>query len=408
MNANALKPRLEIHAYAGPMEKDEAEKFRKLWKKPPRQNQIDSLVKMRFKDMEKGLERLGKTLAKKCSVEWREYWPFLDSFADLSTDEGLELFEKYLAYRTTVEYSSSLVSPDSLKDVSSDGKTNSHNLSDLCRAFQAFNLSDKEDSGSVLNPFLYVEKSLQVFANRIAQPVLNLLETEQNSITQTLKSEMKHLEQSVASYMDDVRFISVNFNVVHSRLGVLVSNRLKDLVQVDDDYISLKRKIEILCNKHLDCFSSDDESHNHKNQVLLKKKSTSTNKQVVCLLQCILDGFCCTDDLIQIDLNTEIECVNAWKEAKPCECVWQVRGSKKNSSLSRNSSLRRRLKNHKETAMRKLLFDESFGANKENSSSDEEEFFTPPPSPSFLQVSESDDDSFDDSQLPEKDVFIEG
>lgn len=433
---NALKPRIEIHAYAGPMEKDEAEEFRKVWKRAPRTLKFSSpsnasnhdISNLRFRDMDKGLERLGKTLANKYKVEWREFWPFLDSFADISTDEGLALFEKYLAYRTNVEYSGSR-SPVSPKDVSSDGRASSNNLSDLCRAFQDFNLSEGEDDGidcssQVLNPFLYVEKSCRVFANRIAQPVLNLLETEQNSITQTLKSEVKHLEQSMMSYMDDVRFVSVNFNVVHSRLGSLISSRLKDLVR-EDDCVSLRRKIEVLlerCNKHLDYFSSDDESMNHKNQVLVLKKSTSTNKQVVCLLRCILDGFCSSDAALG-DLSTEVECLAAWKEAKPCECVWQTRGNKKGSSLSRNSSMRhsaRRFRNHKNSSVRKLTFDEdrfkcdsppqqiSDGSNKEvSSSSDDEEFFTPPASPSLLRVSD-DEDIFDDSQLPDKDVFIEG
>lgn len=400
------------------MEKHEAEEFRKVWKKPLRNLKDDIVVRKRIKDMDKGLERVGKYLANKYSVEWKEYWPFLDSFADISADEGLELFEKYLAYRTNEEYSDSfIISPESPSNVSCS--TSSNNLSDLCRAFQAFNINDSSDCNSpVLNPFLYVEKSCQVFANRISQPVLNLLENEQNSITQNLKSEIKHLEQSMASYIDDGRFISVNFNVVHSRLGVLISNRLKDLLQADDDYISLKRKIEILlekCNKHLDYFSSDDESMNHKNQVFVQKKSTSTNKQVVCLLRSVLDGFCCTD-LERIELNTEGECVAAWRHAKPCECVWK--NNKKGSSLSRNNSVRqsRRLRNKE--AMRKLIFDDSRGKNesfclssKESSSSDEDEFFTPPASPSLMQVSDDDDDSdeiFDDSQMPEKEVFIEG
>lgn len=395
------------------MEKHEAEEFRKVWKKPLITLNNQNIEKVRYRDMEKGLERVGKILAKKYSVEWREYWPFLDSFADIGTDEGLELFEKYLAYRTEMEYSDSflIISPESPKSVS--GSASSSNLSDLCRAFQAFTLEDSTDA-TVLNPFLYVEKSCQVFANRIAQPILNLLETETNSITQNLKIEIKHLEQSMASYIDDTRFVSVNFNVVHSRLGVLISNRLKDLIQADDDYISLKRKIEILlekCNKHMDYFSSDDESMNHK--VLIKKKSTSTNKQVVCLLCSILDGFSNAD----LEINTEIECVEAWREAKPCECVWQLKNNKKNSALSRNNSVRHSRRFKTREASRRLIFDDNSNTRNESSllnkettsSSDEEEFFTPPESPIFMQVSDDDDDeSFNDSQLPDKEVFIEG
>lgn len=428
------------------MEKTEADEFRRLWKKPPRSlistppvKGVDLVATMRLKDVDKGLERLGKTLANKYHVEWKEYWPFLDSFVDLSSDEGLELLEKYLAYRTSMEYSGSIPSPP---EVSSDGRNGLHNLSDLCRAFQAFNLSDKEttpqfnfsfeervadSSSQVPSPFLYVDKSCQVFANRISQPVLNLLETEYNNILQMLESEMKHLEHLMVSYVDDTRFSSVNFNVVHSRLGTMVGNRLKDLLHLEDDYISLRKKIEILlekCNKHLDYFSSDDESMNHRNQVVVKKKSTSTNRQVTCLLECILDNFG-TSDAALADLNTEAECSIVWKEAKPCACIWQVRGSKKGSSLSRNNSLRhsaRRFKNQDVT--RRLVFDDescpensfksfgtpeqvSDGSNKEgSSSSDDEEYFTPPSSPSLMEI--SDDEFYFDSILPDKEIFIEG
>lgn len=428
MNKNSLTPRLEIHAYAGPMEKEEAEEFRKVWKKPHRLLNDHSVVKMRYKDLDKGLERLGKLLANKYSVEWKEYWPFLDGFIDIGTEEGLELLEKYLSYRTTSEFTndSILISPESPKDTSVG--ISSNNLSDLCRAFQAFNLEENTNSPTtqILNPFLYVEKSCQVFANRISQPVLNLLENknnitkfniEDNGFTQTLKSEIKHLEQSMASYIEDVRFVNVNFSVVHSRLGVLISNRLKDLIQNEDDYISIKRKIEIVlekCNLHLDYFSSDDESLN--NKLIIKKKSTSPNKQLVCVLRSILDDFFNSDLLEKHELNTENECVVAWKLAKPCECVWQLKSNRKNTSLSRNNSVRHSRRLRKKEANKRLIFDESFTndnfiQNRETSSSDEDEFFTPPTSPSLIQVSDFEDDSdemFEDSLLPEKDIFIDG
>lgn len=222
----------------------------------------------------------------------------------------------------------------------------------------------------------------------------------------------------MTSYMEDVRFVSVNFNVVHSRLGFLISHRLNDLIQCNDDCILLKQKIEILlekCNKHLDYFSSDDESLNYKSYIK-KKKSTCVNKQFVCLLRSILDDLSNLDSVEKCELNTEAECVAVWKRAKSCECVWLLKSNKKNSSLSRNNSVRHSRRLRKKEATRRLIFDENVRndnsiQSKETSSSDEEEFFTPPSSPSLMQVTDFEDDSddmFEDSLLPEKEIFIEG
>lgn len=37
-----------------------------------------------------------RTLAKEFHVSWKEYWPFLDKFIDLASEDGLKLLEEYL------------------------------------------------------------------------------------------------------------------------------------------------------------------------------------------------------------------------------------------------------------------------------------------------------------------------
>ncbi|XP_043255816.1 ankyrin repeat and LEM domain-containing protein 2 homolog [Colletes gigas] len=112
LNTDPISPRLEVRAFAGPMTKSRALEFKKKWKTPPRLNMtpvkritedesnmtnncVNNLM-LRLQDSEKGLERVGRDLAEEYQVSWKEYWPFLDDFADFRTTEGLMKLEKYL------------------------------------------------------------------------------------------------------------------------------------------------------------------------------------------------------------------------------------------------------------------------------------------------------------------------
>ncbi|XP_076344928.1 ankyrin repeat and LEM domain-containing protein 2 isoform X2 [Tachypleus tridentatus] len=101
-------PVLNVKAYAGPMSPTQAELFYKKWKTPPllRGDNMDMKVlqKIRLTDPEKGLERVGRDLAKHMKVMWSEYWLFLDSWCDLSSQEGLKKLEDHLKkiYRQVV------------------------------------------------------------------------------------------------------------------------------------------------------------------------------------------------------------------------------------------------------------------------------------------------------------------
>lgn len=348
------------------MKKQEAENFRRAWKKIPRALQLrpsktkilddtvnsDALAVMRFKDTEKGLERLGKNLANKYRVEWKEYWPFLNSFVDIASSEGLDLLENYLAFRVKSEYSTGKMSNE-ISGKSSPENSILSPVSDLCREFQAWNIDDhsprkidiklspreKRNNGPLahsnllkqdVSPFLCIEKSCQVFAHRISQDILYLLETDyNNSTTSILENQIKHLELLMTSYMDDNRFSEINFQAVHSRLGSLISNRLRDILKLEDDLIFVCKNISCwleICNKSLDYFSSDDESiPRHQNIAI--PKSTSNNRQVMCLLECVLTSL--NFDTVIIDVSTEADCAEVWGKSKLCSCVWQSKGFKR-------------------------------------------------------------------------------
>lgn len=87
-------PILTLRAFVGPLSPSKAEDFRRLWKTPPREK-AGFFNNVRKSDPERGIERVGRELARELRYPWAEYWEFLDCFIDLSSAEGLQKLEEY-------------------------------------------------------------------------------------------------------------------------------------------------------------------------------------------------------------------------------------------------------------------------------------------------------------------------
>ncbi|XP_044747761.1 ankyrin repeat and LEM domain-containing protein 2 homolog isoform X2 [Coccinella septempunctata] len=345
-------PRLEIQAYAGPMNKEGAERFRKVWKTPPRSlkfntptknlnSSIDSVASLKYKDPMKGLEILGKTLATQYDISWKEYWPFLDSFIDIASEEGLDLFENYLKERV-LDVSTSMVSMNLENTTREKTSLNVSSITELCNAFQAIQLNSSSSSSSDsfqdeldskisknFSPFLGLERACQVFATRFSKNILN---NGEKNLINILDAEIKQLEIVILSYMNDNRFSEIDFSNVHCRLSYLIAQKLNSELSIFEKIESL---IEV-CSQSFDCFSSDDESANFKDSAQVKN-GTSIREQFLCLAHSILnhlnqnlEPYC--------DNVTEQDCVEIWGNLTSCPCVLYPRKSRRNSNLQRSNS----------------------------------------------------------------------
>ncbi|XP_066258044.1 ankyrin repeat and LEM domain-containing protein 2 isoform X3 [Euwallacea similis] len=396
-NRDPLSPRLEIHAYAGPMDKKGAENFRRVWKTPPRSLNLnspdgkkvfsDSLSSLRLKDPEKGLERIGSQLANSYNTCWKEYWEFLDSFIDISSEEGLNLLENHL-------------------------KNKEKHL---------------QEPFEVFSPLMNNQETV-VFANRIISSILTMLHCNDREYENTLKileTDAKLLELLIDSYMTDERFAEgVNFQKVHSRIAHLVALKLRENYKdCDDDFLvnKLETILESLVKKS-DYFSSDDEGPNYKDSL---NKPTMYRKQATCLLSRLKDYAILEQSSINgDDLNS-----NPWQWLAVCNCVFHRRKPKRNH-LSRNSSFKNYSINSQsrkfnlQNVSKKLCFgedlkigdhldgasgDSSFNLSSDSSKSDsEDDFYTPVGSPSeFRSLANSDsEDQYSDAELPKVEVYL--
>ncbi|XP_013171692.1 PREDICTED: ankyrin repeat and LEM domain-containing protein 2 isoform X2 [Papilio xuthus] len=399
INNDPLCPRYEIRAFAGPMASRDAESFRRRWKTPPRAG-------FRLAEMSKGLETVGRSLAEQMKVNWKEYWPFLDTFTDLRTKEGLTLLENYL--KNKYEIACSIVyndscsqyhhTPDelslsaiSLNTTQSPVKEPLSPISDLCAAMRSCTITsdrppywkrtdpirqrlcrqptlkatingDITPPVNTVNQLLCIERTCQVFAKRIADALVFSLTAEPEIASDSLKSEAKHLQHTIYTYMNDERFKTINFSLLHSRLAQLVVFKLKQKTKELDDVNSLVEFLVKLRCPNDDIFSSDDERKTFSFRSRIKI-SHVIDEHVRCLSSFICEELTETDET-KGPAVSDTECSEIWSRASKCRCDWNIdmfeRNSKKNASFRKNrSTLSSSPKS--ESFIRRLMFDQDIG-----------------------------------------------
>ncbi|XP_068623068.1 ankyrin repeat and LEM domain-containing protein 2 homolog [Battus philenor] len=403
INIDPMRPRYEIRAFAGPMASREADSFRRRWKTPPR-------AAFRLAELSKGLESVGRNLAEQMNVGWKEYWPFLDTFTDLRTREGLTLLENYLsekynsaatfAYSDSCAQSMQLPEDLSVSGISLGNITQSpiresplSPISDLCAAMKTCKISSDRPAhwmktdpirqrlcrqptlkptlmngdtppsiNHTVNQLLCIERTCQVFAKRIADALVFSLTAEPEVAGDSLKSEAKHLQHTIFTYMDDERFQSINFSLIHSRLAQLVVFKLKQQTKDLDDINNLVEFLIKLKCPNDDIFSSDDDRKPsaYRSRV---KMSHVIDQHVRCLASFICEELTESDET-KGPAVSDTECSEIWGRASKCRCEWKIevfeRNSKKNASFRKNrSSLSTSPKN--ESFARRLMFDQDIG-----------------------------------------------
>ncbi|CAG9782287.1 unnamed protein product [Diatraea saccharalis] len=356
--------------------------------------------------------RLFRELAEEMKIGWKEYWPFLDTFTDLRTNEGLTFLENYLktkydsacslAYNDSCANSQlpddSLLSRISLLNVSQISPLSP--MSELCVAMNTCKISsdrhqewkiennngnrqrairrspvtepapingETQITNHTVSRLLCIERTCQVFAKRIADALVFSLNAEPEVAGDSLKSEAKHLHRTMLTYMDDDRFRTIDFALVHSRLAQLVVFKLK---QTTHDLDDVDRSVEFLMKLRCpndDIFSSDDERKPVHYRGVNKVNLTHVMEaHVRCLASFICEELT-ENDPMKGPAVSEKECADIWEKASKCRCDWRVetleRNSKTNASFRKNrSSLFTSAKG--ENFVRRLSFDHEIGDGK--------------------------------------------
>ncbi|XP_070075407.1 ankyrin repeat and LEM domain-containing protein 2 homolog isoform X2 [Drosophila takahashii] len=273
-------------------------------------------------DIEKGLEVVGRQLARQEQLDWREYWDFLDSFVDICMPDGLDRLEAYFVEKSEQR-------AEKLETVWNFSHL--HQYLDLMsgdqqlrkdRSASAAAAASSTPTAGVMTPYTCVEKSLQVFAKRITKTMINKI-GNMVSINDTLLCELKRLKSLIVSFKDDVRFLSVDFSKVHSRIAHLVASYVTHSQEV-----SVAMRLQLL------------QMLRSLRQLLGDEGGREQQLGCVCgSLLVMLEQAPTTAVHLPDTLKTEELCSAAWETEQGCACLWDANLSRKTSRRKRTKSL---------------------------------------------------------------------
>lgn len=301
---------------------------------------------LKLADVDKGLEVIGRGLAKDHRIIWREHWSFLNEFIDISSEEGLAKFEKYLQGRLddrmkpppsmSIHQRKLQLTPLPVTPISKIAqKMNKLRIErDQDESFNGVR-SSTPSSPTAFHAYLCVEKSCQIYANRLLKPIA-LNPTNIVTVNDVLVSELARLKSLICSYKNDIRFFGVDFEATHSRFAHIFTA----LLHKDDE--CQKHKVgEALQTTLEHILQAKEKSNNANKNGISQDDHSKLIVQLICLIKQFLRRLNDPSNLIPPEiLTTETDCADIWHAEEKCECEW---ANSPNNKLNRSIKRKRRL-----------------------------------------------------------------
>lgn len=299
---------------------------------------------LKLADVDKGLEVIGRGLAKDQRIPWREHWSFLNEFIDVASNEGLSKFERYLNDRLNERMKPPPISiaqrklqlPLPVTPITKmSHKFNKLNIEKdhLDESFNSVRNSTPS-SPTAFHAYLCVEKSCQIYANRLLKPITQN-PTNIVTVNDVLVGELNRLKSLICSYKHDIRFFGVDFDATHSRFAHIVVALLNNDTEYKDHNVN-----ETLQNTLTLILQAKEKSalNASKNGIGQNDHSKST-MQLICLIKQLLKRLKDSTNLIPPEvLTTESDCTDIWHGEEKCECEWiNTTNSKVNRSIQRKT-----------------------------------------------------------------------
>lgn len=301
---------------------------------------------LKLADVDKGLEVIGRGLAKDQRIIWREHWSFLDDFVDLSTIDGLTKLEKYfenrLKERMKPPPNASIQRRLQLTPLPVTPITKiSQKLTKLRiekEHDESFNnaRASTPSSPNAFHAYLCVEKSCQIYANRLLKPIAQN-PTNIVTVNDVLVGELNRLKSLVCSYKQDIRFFALDFQVTHSRFAHIIIALLNNDTEYKEHNVSESLNITL---EHI-LQAKEKSALNASKNGISQDELAKTTTQLICFIKQLLIRLNDRSSLIAPEiLSTENDCADIWQSEEKCDCEWT---NTPNNKLQRSIKRKNRL-----------------------------------------------------------------
>lgn len=299
---------------------------------------------LKLADVDKGLEVIGRGLAKDQRIPWREHWSFLNEFIDISCNDGLSQFEKYLQNRLDERMKPP---PMSVAQRKMQLPLPVTPISKISQKLTRLNIEkdqfdDKFDhvrastpsSPNAFHAYLCVEKSCQIYANRLLKPITHN-PTNIVTVNDVLVGELNRLKSLICSYKHDIRFFAVDFEATHSRFAHIVVALLNN----DNEYKEHNVSESLQNTLTLILEAKEKSALNASRNGIGQNEHSKNTTQLICLIKQLLKRLDDSAGLIPPEvLTTETDCADIWRDEEKCDCEWiNTTNSKVNRSIQRKS-----------------------------------------------------------------------
>uniref|UniRef100_A0A182LRY4 ANKLE2 third alpha/beta domain-containing protein n=1 Tax=Anopheles culicifacies TaxID=139723 RepID=A0A182LRY4_9DIPT len=190
---------------------------------------------IRITDPAKGLETVGRMLAEKEQVGWKEYWSFLGTFCNIADETGLTMLEQYLAQKKqqseggALKVEESITDGEGLPTCQKEERSFNDVMTMICESTEkmSLNMCDELQRTPVSNPYRCLLNSLHVFGTRLVNGVL-LKPTSKSPLddycvqAETFQAQIRQLEKLLENYRNDSTFRMIDFSKVHSLFAYLI------------------------------------------------------------------------------------------------------------------------------------------------------------------------------------------
>jgi hypothetical protein len=242
-------------------------------------------------------------------------------------------------------------------------------MSDLCVALTSCSLVDKtppkpppvliqkpeptaqQDLSTNLSPIMYIERTCQVLARRLADGIINALQAsdDKTCLSKNLKSvlqiEVINIQKVINSFRSEAPFSKINFQLVHSRISTLVPYILDDLTQ-SYDLMRICASLQVLTT-----MSSQDESSDEEDKSMVNFRSRPkaaplrAGEHMSCMAQLVIHALNRPGGRALAPANKDNEVEAMWVCCTECTCTLSssppvTRAMRKGSSLKRGHAYR--------------------------------------------------------------------